>query len=218
MKMKVVRIVCLAVAIVVLGCAQSTQPRQNRGETGLGVEAAAGARASGGTERRCNPDVNPDCPIGPPPRDPPSSPTSTGDCVSRVGDYAWSCHGPVDGYRCTQILEASDPDTWSDNYLCAKDDTQFTWSLAGKVAGLACLQITEPSEPPAHTWTDNYLCTQKSPRWRFYWSFAGPLQGKQCLRWLEPSDPHTWSDNYLCFDDRFFDGDTNGNPNTGTVH
>ncbi|MGC4087777.1 MAG: hypothetical protein QM756_07750 [Polyangiaceae bacterium] len=124
----------------------------------------------------------------------------------------------MEGYRCIQINEASDPDSWSDNYFCSKDDTQFEWSMAGEIPGKVCVQVTEPSEPSNHNWGDNYLCFQKSPKYRFYWSVAGALAGKQCLRWWEPSDTHTWDDNYLCFDQRFFDGDTHDNPNSGTIH
>jgi hypothetical protein len=209
-------VVSTSLLVGLVGCGKKASQDGDAPPSALQGVAALRARPAAG--RRCDPDHNPDCPPVPRPTPRPRPrPTATVDCVTREGDYAWSCRGPLDGYRCISVNEGSDPHTWSDNYFCSKDDTAFEWSMAGPIEGKVCLAITEPSEPAGHTWTDNFLCVQKSPRYRYYWSVAGPLEGKQCLRWWEPSDPHTWSDNYLCFDQRFFDGDTNPTPGVGPI-
>ena len=74
----------------------------------------------------------------------------------RFGDerFAWSCNGPIRGYDCTQILEPSDPYTWTDNYLCS-GTSGFSWSY-GWTSGSNCFRWSEPSDP--HSWSDNFLC------------------------------------------------------------
>ncbi len=98
-----------------------------------------------------------------------------------------------------QILEASDPDTWDDNYLCSDVDHGFKWSSIGPISGMRCTQIYEAIEPAEHTWTDNYLCVPTWSTLHLTWSSAGPIAGKTCTQWYESSDPHTWMDNYLCY-------------------
>ena len=70
----------------------------------------------------------------------------------------WSSAGQISGMKCIQIKEPSDPNTWTDNYLCLPSDSPLNlqWSHAGPIAGKACIQWSEPSDP--HTWNDNYLC------------------------------------------------------------
>jgi hypothetical protein len=115
--------------------------------------------------------------------------------VRQAVDISWSYGGPIAGQFCTQILEASDPDTWNDNYLCARQNYGFRWSSAGPIAGLFCVQWDEPADP--ETWNDNFLCMPNDLGFR--WSYAGPIAGLRCVQITEPSDPHTWTDNYLCF-------------------
>lgn len=112
---------------------------------------------------------------------------------------SWSSAGPLPGLVCTQILEAADPDTWNDNYLCANGDFGIRWNSAGPLAGMRCTQIFEQAEPPEHTWLDNYLCVPENSPLQFAWSQAGPIGGKTCVQWFEAADPHTWGDNYLCY-------------------
>ena len=112
----------------------------------------------------------------------------------RFGDEknAWSCNGKIPGYTCTQILEPSDPHTWTDNYWCTRTGTSYAWSSAGPIGGLACVQTLESADP--YTWSDNYLCRPGSaPAWTSAWTSAS-----SCIRWSEPADPHTWDDNFLC--------------------
>ena len=66
-------------------------------------------------------------------------------CVSTIlscrypswpGEFKWSFVGPVNGYTCTRILAAADPNTWSDNYFCHNpsstiQDVGMRWSSAG---------------------------------------------------------------------------------------
>jgi hypothetical protein len=63
-------------------------------------------------------------------------------------------------YQCTQALEISDPDSWSDNYLCVLPNNTwwFVWSFKNPVRGLSCITINEPEEHEMHYWDDNYLC------------------------------------------------------------
>ncbi len=128
---------------------------------------------------------------GPPPPPP---------CTARVGPFAWNCAGPIEGMTCTQIVETSDPHTWTDNYFCSDQQRQLRWSSAGPIEGMTCTQITEGSEPAAHAWNDNFLCAPSWLPYRFRWSSAGPIAGLQCLPWAEPGDPHTWNDNFLCWE------------------
>ena len=84
-------------------------------------------------------------------------------CADEDWGVRWNSAGPISGMKCTHILEASDPNTWNDNYLCVPTDSPmtFTWSSAGPhCGGNGIVQILEPSDP--HTWNDNYLC----------WTFA----------------------------------------------
>src|SRR5205807_35517 len=57
---------------------------------------------------------------------------------SRVIDLYWRYSGALAGKTCTQIQEASDPDTWSDNYLCSNGDYGIKWSSSGPLAGMRC--------------------------------------------------------------------------------
>ncbi len=116
------------------------------------------------------------------------------DCVTRNGALTWSCRGPIDGMKCTQLNEEADPDGWDNNYLCSNTAGGIvTWSNHGPVENMRCTQITEPSEPEGHTWSDNYICVRKPPPgglgsvYHFSWSYSGPLDGKECLRFYDAS-------------------------------
>jgi len=113
--------------------------------------------------------------------------------------FTWSSAGPVPNQLCTQISEPSDPDTWSDNYLCSNAPHELQWSYAGSVPNLRCTTVNEPAEPVTHAWGDNNLCVPTYSPFQLQWSYAGPVSGKACIRFLETADPHTWSDNYLCY-------------------
>jgi hypothetical protein len=83
-------------------------------------------------------------------------------CHSTGYDIRWSSSGPIPAMRCTQILEAADPHTWADNFLCVEPDAPFifSWSSHNPIRGAECLQILEPSDPA--TWNDNYLCVNST--------------------------------------------------------
>jgi hypothetical protein len=119
------------------------------------------------------------------------------NCEHKAGPFAWNCAGKVAGMSCTQISEPSDPNSWTDNYFCARESIGARWSNAGAISGMRCTQIRETSDP--HTWNDNYLCVPEVSPYHFKWSSAGPISGMNCLQWQEPSDPNTWNDNYLCW-------------------
>ncbi|XP_066918171.1 uncharacterized protein [Clytia hemisphaerica] len=121
-------------------------------------------------------------------------------------EFRWSYAGHLgNGWRCTRILEPSDPYTWADNYFCERTGPAYIasgmrWSYAGPISGMRCTRIIEFSSPAKHTWRDNYLCVPHHSPFVFEWSMAGPIPGKHCIQWIEPSEPlgHTWRDNYLC--------------------
>ena len=123
-----------------------------------------------------------------------------GSCESSNGGFAWSCSRPLPGMACTQITEAADPHTWSDNYFCSAQDIGMRWSSAGPIPGMRCTQIREDADP--HTWGDNFLCVPPMSTTQFQWSSAGPIAGLACVQWNEPADPHTWGDNFLCWRDQ----------------
>lgn len=123
--------------------------------------------------------------------------------MDRAGPFVWNCAGPVPGMACLQILEASDPHTWHDNFLCTPRDFGIRWSSAGPIPGMRCTQIIEPAEPQRHTWMDNYLCVPPESRLDLSWSYSGPIPGRHCVRFHEPADPHTWGDNFLCWSRAF---------------
>jgi hypothetical protein len=108
----------------------------------------------------------------------------------------WSYAGAVPGQHCVSFNEPSDPDTWSDNFLCGATNYGFAFSNAGPIPGQHCVALLETADP--HTWTDNYLCSVADYGAR--WSSAGPIPGAACIQINEPADRHTWDDNYLCFD------------------
>lgn len=83
-------------------------------------------------------------------------------CHNTGFEIRWSSDGPINGLRCTHILEAADPHTWYDNYLCTEPNAPFalSWSSAGAIAERECLRILEPSDPA--TWDDNYLCVSSA--------------------------------------------------------
>jgi len=65
-------------------------------------------------------------------------------------EFKWSNSGRLNdtSYKCVQILEPSDPDSWDDNYLCFKSgetyyDANLHWSYSGKY-----LVVTLNSNPP----------------------------------------------------------------------
>jgi len=118
------------------------------------------------------------------------------ECAGGTAPFFWDCAGALGGLTCTQISEPSDPDSWSDNYLCAEQDVGLQWSNAGPIAGMRCIAVTEPADPNA--WSDNYLCVPPDSPYVFTWSAAGKPAG-DCVRFHEPQDPHTWDDNYLCW-------------------
>lgn len=101
---------------------------------------------------------------------------------------------------CTQINEPSDPDTWSDNYLCTSRPIGLQWSYAGKIDGMNCTSLNVPSEPGAQAWADNYLCLPSNSAYTLTWSTSGPVANKSCVQISEAADHDGWTNNYLCFD------------------
>ena len=74
--------------------------------------------------------------------------------------------GPINGMRCTRIVELSDrAGTWHDNFLCVPKNSLFLfeWSMAGPIPGKHCIQWVENAEPAHTTWRDNYLCADIFP-------------------------------------------------------
>jgi hypothetical protein len=122
----------------------------------------------------------------------PGTRCQAGACEKVV--FSWSSAGAIAGQVCVNILEAADPYTWNDNFLCTPRDFGLRWSSGGPIAGMTCTQWLEPSDP--FTWNDNFLCAPVDYGLR--WSAAGPLAGMRCTQILEAADPHTWNDNYLC--------------------
>jgi hypothetical protein len=114
--------------------------------------------------------------------------------------FTWSFTGPLPPpLVCVQIVEPSDPDAWSDNYLCTQRDFGLKWSFAGKDPTLPfCTQINEPAEPAAQMWADHYLCSPVD--YHLQWFIAGKPADPtlDCVQIVEPSDPDAWGDNYLC--------------------
>jgi hypothetical protein len=107
----------------------------------------------------------------------------------------WSSAGPIAGKHCIQTLETSDPNTWSDNYLCTDKDYGFVWKSDGPVSGMKNIQWLEAADP--HSWYDNFLATPYD--YGYQWSASGPIAGMQCVQIYEGADPHTWYDNYICW-------------------
>ncbi len=120
-------------------------------------------------------------------------------CDTKAGAFAFSCDGAEAGMSCVTVNEPSDPDSWSDNNFCSKQDLGMKWSAAGPVAGMTCTNVAEGAEPHADAWKDNFLCLPEQAPYAFSWSSAGPVAGKDCVNWSEPADQGgSWGDNYLC--------------------
>ncbi len=43
-------------------------------------------------------------------------------CRRTTGPFTWTCDGPIAGQHCVALAEPSDPDGWSNNYLCSRTD------------------------------------------------------------------------------------------------
>ena len=122
------------------------------------------------------------------------------NCDRTAGLFTFSCDGVQANQHCVQLNEPSDPDTWSDNYLCSDDDWGLRWSYAGPIDGMDCTGVHESAEPLASIWADNFLCAPKQSPLEFTWSSAGPISGKTCVLFNEPLDQaNSWGDNYLCY-------------------
>jgi hypothetical protein len=124
-------------------------------------------------------------------------------CDHTGGPFTFSCDGAQAGQQCVQLNEPSDPDTWTDNFLCTVNDYGFRWSNAGPIDGMDCTGVHEGAEPLASVWADNFFCTPKQSPWVASHSSAGPLAGKTCVALAEPADlANSWVDNFLCFEPR----------------
>ena len=127
---------------------------------------------------------------GPPP--PPPS------CDDTAGGFTFSCDGVEPDQTCVSVNEPDDPDSWSDNYLCAATDVGLVFSTPGPVDGMRCANLHESADAHADSWADDYACVPEDSTLDLAWSNAGPIDGYDCVRWNETADPGTWSDNYLC--------------------
>ena len=124
-------------------------------------------------------------------------------CDHTGGPFTFSCDGAQAGQQCVQLNEPSDPDTWTDNFLCTVNDYGFRWSNAGPIDGMDCTGVHEGAEPLASVWADNFFRTPKQSPWVASHSSAGPLAGKTCVALAEPADlANSWVDNFLCFEPR----------------
>jgi hypothetical protein len=118
--------------------------------------------------------------------------------VFEEGELSFSMAGPVEGRSCVSVA-TSDPDTWSDNFLCAAGELGLTWSTSGPQEGKQCVAITEGADANPDAWSNTYLCAPLGSQYRFTWSSAGPVEHNQCVRWFDHSESATWLDNWLCF-------------------
>jgi hypothetical protein len=111
----------------------------------------------------------------------------------------FSNNGPIANRDCVSVNDPSDPDGWSNNYVCTTGSNTWQWSSSGPISGMRCTLINEPSDP--NGWNNNYLCVPTASLYYFSWSSSGPISGKSCVQWSEGSEPagHGWSDNYLCY-------------------
>ncbi|MCL4756205.1 MAG: M15 family metallopeptidase [Myxococcales bacterium] len=139
--------------------------------------------------------------------EPQSQSDSFGDnflCVRGRTDYSngyftFSSDGPNDGQHCISVNEPSDPDSWSDNYLCTPEDVGLEWSIAGPITGKRCVAVTEPSGNDGEGWDDNYLCLPEDSPFVLSWSVVDPTDTAGCLRFAELADPEgSWQDDWLC--------------------
>lgn len=99
----------------------------------------------------------------------PADPDSWADnylCTASDEGLVWSTAGPVDGMRCTHILETAgnSGEGWDDNYLCVPEGSpwELAWRSNGPIAGQECLRFNEAADPDG-SWGDNYLCVSQRP-------------------------------------------------------
>ena len=99
----------------------------------------------------------------------PSDPDSWADnflCTDVDEGLVWSFDGPVEGMRCTHILETSgnDGEGWDDNWLCVPEGSrrELHWSSRGPIEELPCVRFNETSDPNG-SWKDNWLCIGERP-------------------------------------------------------
>lgn len=99
--------------------------------------------------------------------------------------FAWSSIGPISGQFCTQIEEIADPNTWSDNYICAPQDYGLQFRSNGTIPGMTCMNMPQPA-PYAYSWTwaDNYLCWPPAQNLGLTWSTTGPVSGRYCNTYI----------------------------------
>ena len=127
---------------------------------------------------------------GPPP--PPPS------CDDTAGGFTFSCDGVEPDQTCVSVNEPDDPDSWSDNYLCAATDVGLVFSTPGPVDGMRCANLHESADAHADSWDDNYFCSAADIG--MLWSHVGALVGMNCTAVTASDDTETdtWTDNYLC--------------------
>ncbi|MBL8910668.1 MAG: N-acetylmuramoyl-L-alanine amidase [Archangium sp.] len=124
-------------------------------------------------------------------------------CDRTAGPFTFSCDGPQPAQTCVNLNEPSDPDTWTDNFLCSATDYGFRWSYTGPIEGMDCTNVSEGAEPLASVWSDNFFCAPKQSPWIISYSSAGPIEGKTCVHLNETVDlANSWGDNFLCFEPR----------------
>jgi len=108
----------------------------------------------------------------------------------------WSSEGAVSGMNCTQIVESSDLNGTSDNYLCfpSNSKTHFMWSHEGKLNGHSCIQWIEAGDDSP--WNNNFLCTRYPEAIfpiDFKWSYLNVPKGFDCIDAVE--DHFCWRSN-----------------------
>jgi hypothetical protein len=149
-------------------------------------------------------------------------------CLPEAAPYelTWSPLGPLPSGGCVGWNEIADPETWGDNFMCARptDPNACLWkegglafNCAGAIDGMRCVNVSEPAD--AEGWADNYFCSDEDLG--LQWSYEGPIDGMNCVQITEGSEGETegWGDNYLCVSASAhvkLSWSSGGSPGTGT--
>ncbi|XP_065648482.1 tolloid-like protein 2 isoform X3 [Hydra vulgaris] len=82
----------------------------------------------------------------------------------RSVDMRWSDQGPINGMKCTQIMEPQEPqqNRWHDNFICIPSHSpyNFIWSYEGPIKNLPCLQWF--AKDGKDGWDNNFLCEKNN--------------------------------------------------------
>eukprot|EP00118_Oscarella_pearsei_P022172 m.253094 g.253094 ORF g.253094 m.253094 type:complete len:2506 (+) comp40365_c0_seq1:62-7579(+) len=126
-------------------------------------------------------------------------------CTCKDYGWKWSNNGPIDGMRCTAVVEP-EKKYWGENHnVCLPRWFPFhlVWSHNGLPNGFDQNDCVEWNVPGDGSWNRNYLCSVQLPSFPvdFEYFNTGPINMDDfhhCVNFGLDSRKESWRDNRLC--------------------